>query len=112
MPVSSLPTSKEIEPDLLELLGDEKEWRTGDIAEALADCYSLTPEQRAEKYPSSGQPVFYHRCNWARLDMTKAGLVESPGSGYWQITQRGLDVLAGSVQPPRRWHDWKPPNRG
>ena len=111
MGVSSLPRSRDIEPVLLELLSKKKEWQTGDIADKLADCYSLTPEQRAEKYPS-GQPVFYHRCNWARLDMTKAGLVESSGSGYWQITKLGLDVLSGKEPPPRRWHDWKPPNRG
>ena len=111
MPVSSLPTSREIEPVLLELIGDEKEWQTGDIAEALADCYSLTPGQIVEELPS-GQRRFYHRCHRAKQDLNLAGLVESPGYGYWQITKLGLDVLSGKEPPPRHWHDWKPPKRG
>ena len=112
MAVSSLPKSKKIEPVLLKLLGDEKEWQTGDIAEALANCYSLTPEQRAERYPRSGQLVFYHRCNWARYELKVAELVKSPRRGYWKITQLGLDVLSGKEPPPRCWPDWKPPKRG
>lgn len=111
MGVSSLPRSRDIEPVLLELLSKKEEWQTGDIADKLADCYSLTPEQRAEKL-QSGQPRFYHRCNFAKQDLKEAGLVESAGYGYWRITKRGLDVLAGKESPPRRWHDWKPPNRG
>lgn len=113
MAVSSLPKSRKIEPVLLRLLSDEKDWQTGDIAETLANCYSLTPEQRAKKYPSSGQPVFYHRCNWARLEMTKAGFVEpTDKKACWRITKRGLDVLSGKEPPPRHWRDWEPPNRG
>ena len=111
MSESSLPGSREIEPVLLELLGDEEEWRTRDIAEALADCYSLTPEQIVEELPS-GQRRFYHRCHRAKQELKLAGLVESPGHGYWRITKRGLDVLAGSVPPPPYWQDWKPPKRG
>ena len=111
MAVSSLPTSKEIEPDLLELFGNQKEWRTKDFVDELAARYSLTPQQLAEKLPG-GQPRFYHRCNWAKQDMKDAGLVESPRRVYWRITKRGLDVLSGKEPPPRHWHDWQPPNRG
>ena len=111
MPVSSLPKSTEIEPVLLELLGDEEEWRTKDFVDELAARYSLTPQQLAEKLPS-GQLRFYHRCNWAKQDMKDAGFVESPRRRFWRITKRGLDVLAGNVPPPPYWRDWKPPNRG
>ena len=111
MPVSSLPTSREIEPDLLELLGDVKAWRTKDVVDALADHYSLTGPDIEERLPG-GLRRFYHRCNFAKQDLKEAGLVGSAGYGYWQITKRGLDVLAGSVSPPPYWHDWKPPNRG
>ena len=111
MPVSSLPTSREIEPDLLELLGDKKEWRLRDIRDVLANCYSLTPQQLREKV-SSGQQRFYQRCHRARQDLKLVRLVESPGYGFWRITKRGLDVLSGKEPPPRRWPDWEPPNRG
>ena len=111
MAVSSLPGSSEIEPVLLELLGDEREWRPKDYVDELADRYSLTPEQLAEKLPSGG-PRFYDRCNFAKLDLKEAGLVESPRRGYWRITKRGLDVLAGIVPPFPYWRNWKPPKRG
>ena len=111
MAVSSLPTRQEIAPVLLELLGDEREWRPKDYVDELADRYALTPEQLAEK-SSSGRPRFYDRCNFAKLDLKEAGLVESPRHGYWRITERGLDVLAGIVPPPPYWHNWKPPKRG
>ena len=92
MAVSSLPTSKEIEPVLLELLGDEREWRTRDVVDALAAHYSLTTAEVEESLPS-GQPRFYHRCNWARLDLKAAGLVDFPKRGYSRITERGLQEL-------------------
>ena len=112
MAVSSLPTSKEIEPDLLKLLGDEKEWRLREIRDVLADCYSLTPQQLREKV-SSGQQRFYQRCHRARQDLKLARLVEPTDRwACWRITQLGLDVLSGKEPPPRRWPDWKPPNRG
>ena len=104
MAVSSLPTSKEIEPVLLELLGDGKEWRTRDFVDALAAHYSLTLYDLQERLPG-GLKRFYHRCNWAKQDIKDAWLVESPRRGYWRITERGLDVLAGSVPPPSYWHN-------
>ena len=103
MAVSSLPKSTEIEPVLLKLLSDEKDWQTGDIADKLADCYSLTPEQIVEELPSGGQGRFYHRCHRAKQDLKLAELVESPRRGYWQITKLGLDVLSGKEPRPRHW---------
>ena len=111
MAVSSLPKSREIEPVLLELLGDGKEWRTRDFVDALAAHYSLTLYDLQERLPG-GLKRFYHRCNWAKQELKEAGLVESAGYGSWRITQRGLDVLSGKEQPPRDWHNWKPPKRG
>ena len=111
MAVSSLPTRQEIAPVLLELLGDEKEWRPKDYVDELADRYSLTPEQLAEELPS-GQQRFYHRCHRAKQELSLAKLVESPRRLYWKITQRGLDVLSGKELSPRPWHNWKPPQRG
>ena len=112
MAVSSLPTSKEIEPVLLELLGDEQEWRTKDFVDAVADHYSLTAWNLEERLPG-GLKRFYHRCNWAKQDMKDAGFVEPTARwACWRITKRGLDVLAGSVPPPPYWQDWKPPKRG
>ncbi len=92
MAVSSLPTSKNLEFPLLQLLADKRAWGIVDIVDALAAQYSLTEVDLAERLPS-GQSRFYHRCNWARLDLKAAGLVEFPKRGYLRITERGLQEL-------------------
>ena len=91
MAVSSLPTSKEIEPILLQILADGKVWCWKALVDALVEHFSLTAVDLAESL-SSGQSRFYHRCNWARLDLRADGFVASPQRGYWQITERGLKM--------------------
>ncbi len=100
MPVSTLPTSKEIEQPLLALLFDGKEHRWKDIVEELADHYSLTDKQLNERLPS-GQKRFYHRCAFARLDLKNAGFVESPRREYWKITKRWINKVPNSRKPTR-----------
>lgn len=92
MAESSLPTSKNLEFPLLQLLADKREWGIADIVDALAAHYSLTTAELEENL-SSGQSRFYHRCNWARLDLKAAGLVDFPKQGYSRITERGLQEL-------------------
>ena len=41
-------------------------------------------------------PVFYNRVGWARIYLKKAGLIKDPKRGYFQITERGKDVLKGN----------------
>ena len=91
MAVSSLPTNKEIEPVLLQCLADGKVWRWKALVDALVEHFSLTKAELEESL-SSGQSRFYHRCNWARLDLKSEGFVASPQRGYWQITELGLKM--------------------
>lgn len=91
MAVSTLPTSKEIEQPLLELLSDGKERRWRDIVDELSDHFSLTDKDLDERLPS-GQKRFYHRCAFARLDLKNAGLVESTRREYWKITKRQINA--------------------
>lgn len=92
MAVSSLPTSKEIEPILLQILADGKVWCWKALVDTLVEHFSLTAVDLEESLPS-GQSRFYHRCNWARLDLKAAGLVDFPKQGYSRITARGLQEL-------------------
>ena len=92
MAVSSLPTSKQIEPVLLQCLADGKVWCWKALVDALVEHFSLTKADLEESL-SSGQSRFYHRCAWARLDLKVAGLVETPRREYWQITELGLQEL-------------------
>ena len=78
---------------LLKLAGDRKEHSLREVIEALADELKLTDEERKELLPSGQQATFDNRVGWARTCMKKAGLLKSTRRGYFQITERGLDVL-------------------
>ena len=76
---------------LLKLLGDGREWRLSDAANALADEFELTPEERAVRI-SSGYPVVRHRTSWAGFHLRKAGLAEEGVHGILQLTAEGLKL--------------------
>lgn len=89
----AIPDYQSIMLPLLKFTGDGEEHSRREAIEALADEFSLTDEERKELLPSGRQAIFNNRVGWARTYMTKAGLLESTKRGYFQITERGLDVL-------------------
>ncbi len=84
---------------LLRFLSDRKEHSLRETIDALAEELNLTDEERKELLPSGQQATFGNRVGWARTYMKKAGLVKSTRRGYFQITERGLDVLRQN--PPK-----------
>lgn len=79
---------------LLSRVADGKPQEIGALYEALANDLSLSLDDRAELLNSGRQFVYENRIGWARTYLKKAGLVESPGRGLVQITDRGRQVLA------------------
>lgn len=75
------------------------ETRIGAVIEKLADEYSLNSEERAEMLPSGRQAVFANRVHWAKLYLTKAGLLEATRRGHFRLTDRGRKVI--EANPPR-----------
>src|SRR5882672_5027816 len=67
--------------------------RVVDALPFVADYFKLTPAAREETLPD-GRNRLRHRLEWARTYLKKAGLLEYPMRGAFQITQRGLEVLA------------------
>jgi restriction system protein len=84
---------------LLRLTADGKIHTTTEAIDALAAEFHLTPEDREELLPSGKQRRFVNRVNWGTTHLRKAGLLTSAGSGKFQITGRGQQVLASA--PPR-----------
>lgn len=78
---------------LLRFASDGKEHQLKDAASQLAQEFRLTEKEIHEFLPSGQQPVFINRIGWARTYLNKAGLFHSPKRGYFQITNRGLDIL-------------------
>jgi restriction system protein len=47
-------------------------------------------------YRAAGSAYLHNRAHWAKFYLTKAGLLESPRRGLFQITAVGREVLAGT----------------
>lgn len=90
-----IPDFQTIMLPLLKLSSDGGVHYIHDAVNQLADQFELTEEERTKLLPSGQQPIFYNRVGWARTYLKKAGLFEDPKRGYFQITERGYEVLDG-----------------
>jgi restriction system protein len=66
---------------------------TSEAVEALAKELGLTEDDLKEMLPSGIQSTFVNRVGWASTYMKKAGLLEATRRGFYQITDRGRDLL-------------------
>lgn len=71
----------------------EGEISTSEAVEALAKQLGLTEDDLKEMLPSGIQLTFVNRVGWASTYMKKAGLLEATRRGFYQITDRGRDLL-------------------
>ncbi|HEY0712206.1 MAG TPA: restriction endonuclease [Polyangia bacterium] len=84
---------------LLEGLKDGKEHPVAELREEIAARLGLTEADREVMLPSGKQAVYDNRFGWAKTYLGKAGLVHSVRRGVYQLTERGLAVMA--KRPPR-----------
>lgn len=77
----------------LALLGQASPRSTGEVREALAKQFNLTPEDLAQMLPSGKQTTFVNRVAWAYSYLKQAGLISSPKRGVYEISDRGSGVL-------------------
>jgi len=89
----AIPDFQSIMLPLLRLAGDNKLHTLRETVESLSKHFTLSESERTALLPSARQPIFDNRVGWARTYMKKAGLMQSPRRGAFQITPRGLDVL-------------------
>ena len=89
----AIPDYQSIMLPLLKFAGDGAEHSLRETIEALTDEFDLTEEERKELLPSGQQATFDNRAGWARTYLKKAGLLKSTRRGYYQITERGVEVL-------------------
>ncbi|MBO6219768.1 MAG: restriction endonuclease [Treponema sp.] len=91
-----IPDFQTIMLPLLQYAVDKKEHRFSDSVAFLSDKFSLTDEEKSQMIPSKRQSTMYNRVVWAKTYMKKAGLLTDVRRGFFQITERGLSVLAES----------------
>src|SRR5882757_8342835 len=77
---------------VLAALADGQVRRSREVIEAMADEFTLTPEERAAKVPS-GQKRIDNRAGWAMSYLSQAGLIERPGRGLVKISDEGRAAL-------------------
>ena len=67
------------------------------MVEAAKRHLDLTEEQCAEMVPSGTKSRVEDRTRWAMYHLRKAGLLESQSRGLFQITDKGMQLLASQV---------------
>ena len=88
----AIPNFQTIMLPLLQLASDGKAHNVVIATEKLAQSFNLTEDEKLDLIPS-GSPRFYNRVSWAKTHLKKAGLINYPQRGYFQITNKGCDVL-------------------
>ena len=81
---------------LLKLAADGQEHSIGDAVNQLAKHFNLTDEECKELLPSGNNAKFNNRVGWARTHLKKAQLIDSQKRGYFNITERGKQVLSNN----------------
>jgi len=83
---------------LLKLSKDGAEHSMKDTYNKLADEFELSNDERNELLPSGTQKVYKNRIGWARTYLKKAGLLESKKRGYFNITEKGQEILNQNIE--------------
>lgn len=89
----TIPDFQAIMLPLLQYASDGKEHSLRDAITYLADVFNLSDDERKELLSSGQQAVFDNRVGWTRTHLKKAVLLEYPKRGFFQITERGRDLL-------------------
>lgn len=68
--------------------------KISDVVEEMIQVFQLTDEERGELLPSGTQTKIANRTHWARSYLKQAGLVRNIKRGWFELTDRGREVLA------------------
>lgn len=80
------------------MASDGKEHAIHDAREALSGQFRLADEEKKALLPSGKQPIFTNRVSWAKVYLQRAGLLDSPRRGCFQISEFGREVLRGAPE--------------
>ncbi|WP_350608218.1 restriction endonuclease [Pseudoalteromonas sp. MER144-MNA-CIBAN-0113] len=90
----SLPDYQSFMTPLLRCLANGKTVKLKDIEASVYQNLGLSAEQLKLRIPSGKQTYAYHRLQWAKTYLVKAGLIEQPKRAFCTITSKGLSALA------------------
>lgn len=68
--------------------------RISEVVEEISSRLGLTDEEREQLLPSGKQTTIANRVHWARSYLKQAGLVRNTKRSWFELTDRGRQVLA------------------
>lgn len=84
---------------LLRFAGDGKEHSIAEARSVIASELGLSSDELAQRLPSGRAPLFANRLAWAKVYLSRAGLLDTPQRAHFLITHDGAEVLGN---PPSR----------
>ena len=94
-----IPKYDEMYRAVLDCLADGKAYDSREVKDAVARRFALSEQEQAELLPSGKKRLFADRIAWTSTYLKKAGLMQKPTRGVWQITPAGQEVLR--EDPPK-----------
>ena len=89
-----IPNLDDIRRPALHLLADRNSLtKISDVFQLLAPKFHLTEEEMSEMLPSNTQRKWNNRVYWSCFDLYKAGLLDRPTKGNYQINNAGRKAL-------------------
>ena len=89
----AVPDFQTIMLPLLRFYGDGQEHSIQEAVDGLAKAFDLSEQDLSELLPSGKQTTLYNRVGWARTYLAKSNLLQTSRRSYYQITERGKQVL-------------------
>lgn len=93
-----IPDYQTIMLPLLKICADGKEHTLKEAREILVNTFQLTDEERNKLLPKGGKSMFSNRVGWAKVYLSKAGLLESTKLATFRITHVGMATLKENLE--------------
>ena len=94
----AVPDFQTIMLPFLQFAGDGNVHSIKETLSSLAAHFQLSNDELTERIPSGLQTTFYNRVTWAQSYLRKALLIETTKRGYYQITERGRQLLRQNLE--------------
>ena len=89
----SIPDYETLMLPILKLAGDRNEHLIKEAIEFIIAKFGLTEQEQKQLLPSGATRVIVNRVGWAATYLKKCKLLKSTKRGYFEITERGIEVL-------------------
>jgi len=94
----SVPDFQSFFKPILDIASDEKEHSLSEAREQVSSIFNLNDEDLSELLPSRNQTKYDNRVSWAISYLVQAKILRRPRRGFFQITDRGIELHSKSYK--------------